>query len=94
MLRRYAERFHARAGRWQFLTGAKPDLARLAVDGLKLTALDKDPAQRENDTDFFIHSTIFILVDKHGRVRGAFESLEPAMKNQILAAIRQLQREK
>ena len=94
VLKRYADRFGAREGSWQFLTGAKPELARLAIEGLKLTALDKDPTQRENDTDFFIHSTIFVLVDQHGRVRGSFESDEPGMQKEILAAIRQLQREK
>ena len=94
VLKRYADRFGAREGSWQFLTGAKPELARLAIEGLKLTALDKDPTQRENDTDFFIHSTIFVLVDQHGRVRGAFESDEPQMQKEILAAIRKLQREK
>jgi cytochrome oxidase Cu insertion factor (SCO1/SenC/PrrC family) len=31
----------------------------------------------------FIHSTIFVLVDKHGHLRGAYESLEPGFQEKI-----------
>jgi hypothetical protein len=41
---------------------------------LKLVVLDKEEA-RESANDLFIHSTTLALVDKHGRLRGAFESM-------------------
>jgi len=74
VLNRYATRFQADAGRWSFLHAAKPAIVDLAVGNLKLVVLDKDEA-RESPNDLFIHSTTLALVDKHGRLRGAFESL-------------------
>lgn len=74
VLNRYATRFQADARRWSFLTAPKPALVDLAVGGLKLVVLDKEEA-RESPEDLFIHSTTLALVDKRGRLRGAFESL-------------------
>lgn len=73
VLGRYAKRFGAAPERWDFLTGPKPDVLTLAAEGLKLTALDKDPAARESANDLFIHSTIAVLVDSRGRLRGSFQ---------------------
>jgi protein SCO1/2 len=78
VLQKYAARFGARAERWSFLTGTKPELRRLAVEGLKFTAIEKQPEQRDNAEDLFIHSTIFALVDKQGRLRAVFET-QPAV---------------
>lgn len=94
VLKSYGEQFRADFGRWHFLTGSKREIGKLAIDGLKLTALDIPPEKRANDADLFVHSTIFVLVDKQARVRGTFESDEPEFKAKILAAIRQLEREK
>lgn len=91
VLKAYGEKFGADPARWSFLTGPKSDLLRgLAIGSLKLSALEKDPAQRENDNDLFIHSTVFVLVDKEGFIRGFYESLEPGFQEKIQADIRQL----
>ncbi len=74
VLSRYADRFKADPARWLFLTGSKKQIALLAVDSLKFTSLEKKPAERTAPEDLFIHSTIFILVDKQARVRGIFET--------------------
>lgn len=74
VLQRYAERFGAKPGRWWFLTGAKRELMRLAVEGLKLAAIEKKPEERESPEDLFIHATIFVVVDRQGRLRGVFET--------------------
>lgn len=75
ILRQYADRFGARTDRWQFLTGRKTEIYRVAVEGLKLVVLDKKPSEREIENDLFIHSTVVALVDKHGRLRGQFDLL-------------------
>jgi protein SCO1/2 len=98
VLMTYAERFGADLNRWCFLTGTKPQLAGLARDSLKLTAIAKKPEERQSPDDLFIHSTIFVLVDKQGRLRGVFETtgegIEPQrVKSQLLAGIRRLERE-
>ncbi len=98
VLKAYANRQGADPARWNFLTGPKAEIRKLAVDSLKLTAMDKPVADRETPNDLFIHSTIFVLVDKHARLRGVFDTLgegiDPkAVTAQILAAIKRLNRE-
>lgn len=74
VLLQYANRFQADSKRWNFLHASKPDIIDLAVKNMKLVVLDKEEA-RESPDDLFIHSTTLALVDKHGRLRGTFESL-------------------
>ena len=98
VMRAYAEKFGADFGRWMFLTGTKDQIARLAVDSLKLTAVEKDPQSRESPQDLFIHSTIFVVVDKQSRLRGVYETSGDGIefgqvKRQILAAVQRLERE-
>jgi len=98
VLKAYAERFEADPHRWMFLTGTKQEVAKLAIDSLKLTAIEKKPEERESPQDLFVHSTIFVIADKRGRLRGVFETtgegINPQnVKAQILAAVRRLERE-
>ena len=32
------------------------------------------PEDRKDDADLFIHTTIFVVVDKHAQLRGSFET--------------------
>jgi len=98
VLTTYATRFGADANRWHFLTGTKKAIGDLAANGLKLAAVEKAAELRDNPDDLFIHATIFVLVDKQGRLRGIFETggetiewtnVQPA----ILSAIKQLEDE-
>jgi protein SCO1/2 len=98
VLGKYAAHYHASPDRWHFLTGPKLGIAGLAIDSLKLTTVAKPAAERTSADDLFIHSTIFVLVDKQARLRGVFETggagiewaeVQPA----ILSAIQQLERE-
>ena len=98
VLKAYAERFQANTNRWMLLTGPKRAIANLAIDSLKLTAIEKKPEERESPQDLFVHSTIFVLADKQARLRGVFETtgegIDPQqVKAQILAAVSQLERE-
>ena len=100
ILKKYPERLGLKAtDRWMFLTGTKKEIAGLAIDSLKLTAVEKKPEERTDADDLFIHSTIFVVVDKQARLRGVFETegdgiewakVQPA----ILKAIRQLESER
>jgi uncharacterized membrane protein YozB (DUF420 family) len=93
VFRRYGQRFGVQSKRWHLLTGSKKQIATAALDGLKLTALDKELAQQENPNDLFIHSTIFVLIDKKGRAREVFESDAPDMKPRMLEAIDKVAKE-
>jgi protein SCO1 len=99
VLKTYGERFDANPDRWWFLTGTKDQIAKLATDSLKLTAIEKKPEQRETPVDLFIHSTIMVLVDKQARLRGIYETtgeaVDPeAVRRQMLAALKNLGRER
>ncbi len=94
VLKRYGERFKAQFDRWMFLTGSKQQIALLARQGLKLVAEETRPEDRVSDEDLFLHSTVFVIVDKHGRLRGSFDSTEPDFQKKILSAIKSLAREK
>jgi protein SCO1/2 len=90
VLRAHGARFGAVAGRWHFLTGSKKAIADLAVGGLKLTALDQDPADQKSPEDLFIHSTQFVLVDGAGRARAVFLNEDPAMTDKAVNAVHRL----
>lgn len=93
VLKKFAERFNADSARWHFLTGTKNEIREVAQGSLKLGAEEKPSSDQESANDLFIHNTVFILVDKHGRLRGqAYESLEPDF-HKIDADIRALLRE-
>ena len=99
VLKAYAERFAADPQRWMFLTGTRRDIAKLARDSLKLTAIEKKPEEREPPEDLFVHSTIFVIADKRGQLRGVFETtgegIDPqSVKERILAAVGRLEHEK
>jgi protein SCO1/2 len=94
VMKRYAQRFNADPSRWWLLTGDKSEIARLARHGLKLVAQETKPEERENDADLFIHSTVFVVLDKHGRLRTSIESTEPDFNKRVVSAVRRLAREK
>ena len=94
VLKQYGSRFNADFARWSFLTGPKPEIARLAVGGLKLVAEEKPSQDRTSAEDLFIHSTIFVIVDKQARLRGPFDSSEPDFEKRVRAAVKKLLKEK
>ena len=99
VLKKYGDRFGADSNRWTFLTGTKEGIAALAGGSLKLGSVPVKPAERLNDVDLFIHTTIFVVVDKHARLRGSFETggdgvdWTNSVQPRILKAVRQLENE-
>jgi protein SCO1 len=98
VLKTYADRFGADPNRWMFLTGTKGEIAKLAIDSLKLTAVEKKPEERQSPQDLFVHSTIFVIADKRGQLRGVFETTgegtDPQqVRAQLLATVKRLERE-
>jgi protein SCO1/2 len=102
-LKDYAAKFGADTNRWWFLTGEKKQIRSLAVNDLKFVVVEKEAKDREVPEDLFIHSTWFVIVDKQGRLRGwtdkdgqvraKFDLEDPDVQAQMLAAIRQLEKE-
>ncbi|HEU6447016.1 MAG TPA: SCO family protein [Verrucomicrobiae bacterium] len=100
IMKRYGERFGADFNRWMFLTGTKAQIANLAAGSLKLSAEAKPSGQQQDSADLFIHTTIFVVVDKHAQLRGIFQTggdnvdWTNAVEPQLLATIRRLERQK
>ena len=90
VLQKYGQRFGAAADRWWFLTGPRPEIQRVVSQELLLVLLDKKPADREGENDLFLHSTLFVVVDRAGRLRGTFEGAEPDAPRQVLDAVQKL----
>ena len=98
VLKIYALKNGADASRWMFLTGTKKQVNNLAVDSLKLSAVEKKPEERVTPDDVWVHSTIFVVIDKHAQLRAIFQTggedvSWPDEKQQLLAAVKQLERE-
>jgi protein SCO1/2 len=96
ILKRYGERYSANFGRWTFLTGAKSELSGLAAGSLKLGSTPVALQDRQNADDLFVHSTIFVIVDKQARLRAIFQTEGQdvdwaKVKLQILATIKELE---
>jgi protein SCO1/2 len=93
VLRRYGEKFGAAPDRWQFLSGNKLDIYRLATKGLLLAVDEIKADERTGPEDLFVHSTRFVVVDKQGRVRGSFDGTESFSHQKIMETIQTLLRE-
>ena len=99
LLKRYGQHYGANFDRWNFLTGSKAQIAGLAADSLKLSATPIKSEDRQDSADLFIHTTIFVAVDKHAQLRGIFETggdgvdWTNVVQPQLLRTIRRLENE-
>ncbi|MEP6957051.1 MAG: SCO family protein [Chthoniobacterales bacterium] len=87
VLRDYAERLHARPGRWDFLTCAKETLYPLTQNGFKLAVVEG--AAEDGGP---VHSTRAVLVDRQGTIRGYYDITAPDGVTTLLADTSQLLR--
>jgi protein SCO1/2 len=88
VLRDYAGRLHAQAGRWDFLTGSKQAIYDISRNGFKLGISDGS-----EELGVPVHSTRMVLVDRKGMIRGYYDALAPDGVNKVLADASHLLRE-
>ena len=93
VLSQYARKFGADTSTWSFLTGTKEEIFRVSTKELLLVLLEKDEAERESPEDIFLHSTLTVLVDPLGRIRGSYEMLEEGELEQAIEDLRLLESE-
>lgn len=79
----YARRYGADAARWSFLTGDIATLHALKSDAFKLGNVDGSTG----------HSTRFVLIDRRGRVRKFYGTLDASPITELLADIAALRKE-
>lgn len=76
------------SSRWHFLTGKKDSIYRLARESYFATAKEGDSSSEK-----FIHSGTFTLIDKQGRIRGAYDGTSEEDVNRLILDIKKLRRE-
>jgi protein SCO1/2 len=84
VLQKYSAQVHADPARWFFVTGEAAELRKLSKDTFFLG--DIGPP--------FEHSTRFVLIDRMERIRGFYDSSDPAAMKDLMRHIDQLQRDK
>lgn len=92
MLRVYAKKYDAKAGKWHFLTGTKSQIYPLAIKGYFIPVADAseyDKAVKTPD-ETFIHSEKLILVDKEGHIRGFYDGTDKKDVDRLILEIRVL----
>lgn len=90
VLSEYAELYNASPSRWFFLTGEKEKLNYLTRNGFHLAVATDSGSTIEP----IIHSTLFVLVDKQGVIRGYYDSTDDKALENIIADARGLASEK
>jgi len=73
VLKKYKQAHDALNAKWHFLTGKRSAIRDLVVGNFKLGSI-KDP---------IFHSDKFVLVDRHGYIRGYYEGTKDEGRNQI-----------
>lgn len=83
-LKAYAREVGADETRWRFLTTEESQLRQTA------TAMGLISPAEAADPDVMVHSDKFFLVDQRGRVRGVYESADPAQCERLVADAQRL----
>lgn len=89
-LKRYSLKFDADPEQWNFLTGDKAELYKMAINSYIITAVE-DTSNREIPA--FIHSEKFILVDKEKHIRGFYDGTSASEVKKLIADITELKKE-
>lgn len=88
VLSKYARKNKISTDRWKLLTGEKKALYEHGVHGFFLAA-EKDALAPEG----FLHSKMFVLVDRKGHIRGYYDGLSATEVDQIADDIKMLLKE-
>ena len=93
ILTAYANKFNALPDKWYFLTGNKKTIYDLAHKSFMLGITDKETGREMLKEGEFVHSTKVALVDRHGVVRGYYDSGNDEAVQKILIDVGNLLRE-
>ncbi len=88
VLLKYANEHQAIQGKWHFLTGSKKDIYDVARHDYLVTALEGD-----GGPDDFIHTELFVLVDKENRIRGFYDGTSVTAVDLLIDEIKVLMKE-
>ena len=83
VLNKYAHQHNADEGKWLFVTGSKKELYEIARNGYFVSASEGDGGKED-----FIHSPMFVLVDKEKRLRGYYDGTDSTGVDRLIDDIR------
>lgn len=84
----YAGKYQALPNKWHFLTGSKKTIYDLARYDYLVNALEDD-----GTPEGFLHSELFLLIDKQKRIRGMYDGTDSIQVNKLIADIKLLKTE-
>lgn len=85
VLKAYSKMVHADTKIWNFVTGDKKQLYEMARKSYLLNALEGD-----GGPDDFIHSELFVLIDKEKHIRGIYDGTNIKEVNNLIDDIKVL----
>ena len=85
----YAGKYQAIKDKWHFLTGNKKTIYDLALNDYLVNALEDD-----GTPEGFLHSELFLLIDKEKRIRGMYDGTDSIQVNKLIDDIKLLKTEK
>jgi protein SCO1/2 len=87
VLKRYADSMGVNTSKWMFLTGRKDSLYKTA----RISYTIDDPANNlKSIDDDFLHTQLWALVDKNGKVKKIYDGLKQNEVDQMITDIRKL----
>ena len=87
-LKKFANHFIINTRNWDFLTGDKQQIYKLARNSFMVVATDGDGGPED-----FIHSEKLVLIDKQKRIRGYYDGTNTRETQQLIADIKKLKHE-
>ncbi|MBA2500769.1 MAG: SCO family protein [Chitinophagaceae bacterium] len=88
-LSEYIKKFNLPTQNWDFLTGSKKEIYKLARNSFMVVATDGDGGPTD-----FIHSENLVLVDTKKRIRGYYDGTSEKEVDQLIIDIKKLKNEK
>lgn len=85
LLHDFAARLGVSSNRWHFVTGVKDSIYKIAQTSYFATAMEDS-----TEPDGFIHSGLFLLIDKQGRIRGKYDGTKEEDVNRLIVEIKRL----
>lgn len=89
VLKKYAEKNNVISSKWHLVTGTEKEIYDLA----RFSYFADENFKTSQDEEAFVHTENFLLIDKHGRIRGVYNGTLEFDVNRLIKHIKILQQE-
>ena len=88
VLSNYADTYGAKTNKWHLLTGNKKQIYDLAKTSYLVNAFEDD-----GSPEGFLHSELFLLIDKKARIRGMYDGTNTSEVKKLIEDVKLLKQE-